>query len=170
MDINELGSLGEFLSSIAVLITLVFLLVEMRRNNGIQARQNAKETARDNSNALQAILAEDVSEIFMRGNNDGLGALSPHERYRYDIAYYVWLQTIEQAYADFHAGFYPEESLTPWANSVQGFLGSVGGAAWWNERKFWFSQQFRLDVDAVLSSYNPEAEFSGQNPRSENDT
>ena len=116
MDIGELGSLGEFLSSIAVLITLIFLLVEVKRNNKIQARQNAKETARDNGNALQAILAEDVSEIFMRGNNEGLDALSPHERYRYDIAYYIWLQTIEEAYADFRAGYYPEESLTPWAN------------------------------------------------------
>lgn len=170
MNIGELGSLGEFLSSIAVLITLIFLLVEVKRNNKIQARQNAKETARDNGNALQAILAEDVSEIFMRGNNEGLDALSPHERYRYDIAYYIWLQTIEEAYADFRAGYYPEESLTPWANSVKGFLGSNGGAAWWKERKFWFSQEFRSDVDAVLSSHNPEAEFSGQNPRNDNGT
>jgi hypothetical protein len=170
MDIGELGSLGELLSSIAVLITLTFLLVEMKRNNKIQERQNAKETARDNNNALQAILAEDVSEIFMRGNSEGLGALTAHERYRYDIAYYLWLQTIQEAYADFRAGYYPKESLTPWANSVQGFLSSNGGAAWWKERQFWFSQEFRSDVDELLSSYNPEADFSGQFPKSESGT
>ena len=48
MAISDLGSIGEFVSSMAMLITLVFLLVEMRRNNVLQARQNAKETARDN--------------------------------------------------------------------------------------------------------------------------
>ena len=169
MDISDLGSIGEFVSSMAMLITLLFLLVEMRRNNVLQARQNAKETARDNGNALQAILAEDVSEIFMRGNNEGLAALTPHERYRYDIAYYIWLQTIEVAYADYRAGFYPQESLTPWANSVQGFLSSEGGSAWWKERKFWFSQEFRSDVDSLLSTKNPEADFAGQSPRSESD-
>lgn len=173
MEIGELGSLGEFLSSIAMLVTLIFLLVEMKRSNLIQARQNAKQSARDNGmalQALQAILAADVSELFMRGNNEGLSALSPHERYRYDIAYFIWLQTIEAAYADFHAGYYPEESLTPWANSVQGFLSSSGGAEWWKERKFWFSREFRSDVDALLSVSNPEAVFSGQSPGGANVT
>ena len=114
----------------------------------------------------KAILAEDVSEIFMRGNNEGLSALTPHERYRYDIAYYIWLQSIEAAYADFRSGLYPNESLTPWANSVQGFLSSTGGTAWWKERQFWFSREFRSDVEAVLSADNPEAEFSGHAPTS----
>ncbi|MGI9326351.1 MAG: hypothetical protein ACR2PZ_14105 [Pseudomonadales bacterium] len=161
MQLSDLGSIGEFLSSIAVLTTLVLLLVELKRNNLIERRQNAKQSARDNGIALQAILAADVSEIFMRGNTEGLGALTDHERYRYDIAYYIWLQTIEAAYADFRKGLYPDESIAPWANSVQGFLSSTGGTAWWEERKFWFSQEFRLDVDRLLASDNPEAAFSG---------
>ncbi len=77
MEIGELGSIGEFLSSIAMLITLVFLLVEMKRSNTLQARQNVKQCTRDNGIALQAILAADVSELFMRGNNEGLSTLPP---------------------------------------------------------------------------------------------
>ena len=142
----------------------------MKRSNLIQARQNAKQSARDYGVALQAILAEDVSEIFMRGNNEGLNALTPHERYRYDIAYFIWLQTIEVAYADYHAGFYPKESLAPWATAVQGFLASAGGTAWWEERKFWFSREFRSDVDALLATNNPEAAFAGQSPAGANGT
>jgi hypothetical protein len=104
MGISEIGWIGEFLSSVGVLITLVFLYFEMRGNNKIQLRQNAKQTARDDVNALQSLLAEDVSELFMRGNTEGLAALTPHERYRYDIAYVVLLRTIEEAYLDFNAG------------------------------------------------------------------
>lgn len=165
MDIVELGSIGEFLSSIAMLITLVFLLVEMKRSNILQTRQNVKQCTRDNTNALQAIMAADVSEIFMRGNNEGLSALTSHERYRFDIAYFLWLSSIEAAYADYHAGYYPKGGLTQVENSVQGFLTSNGGAAWWNERKFWFSKEFRGDVDLILSSDIPEAAFAGQSPR-----
>lgn len=161
MQLSDLGSIGEFISSIAVLTTLILLLVEVKRNNVIQRRQNAKQSARDNGNALQAVLAVDVSEIFLRGNTEGLAALTAHERYRYDVTYYIWLQTIEQAYADFRVGLYPDDSIAPWANSVQGFLSSTGGTAWWEERKFWFSQEFRLDVDRLLASENPEAAFSG---------
>ena len=165
MEIAELGSLGEFFSSIAMLITLVFLLVEMRRSNTLQARQNVKQCTRENGIALQALLAADVSEIFMRGNNEGLGALTPHERYRFDLAYVVWLQSIEAAFADHHAGYYPKENLIQLENSVHGFLSSNGGKVWWNERKYWFSREFRDDVDNILSSDLPEAAFAGQSPR-----
>ena len=165
MGKDELGSIGEFLSSVGVLITLVFLYFETRRNNKILLRQNAKQTARDDVNALQSLLAEDVSELFMRGNTEGLAALTPHERYRYDIGYVIWLHTIEEAYLDFNAGFYPEESMTPWKNSVSGFLTSPGGSVWWNERRYWFTEEFRTVVDQLLSEDNPEASFSGQVPR-----
>ena len=108
----------------------------MKRSNRIQLRQNAKQTARDDANALQALLAEDVSEIFMRGNVEGLDSLSPHERYRYDIAFVIWLHTAQEAFADFNAGLYPEDSLVSWKNSVPGFLSTKGGSRWWRERKY----------------------------------
>lgn len=76
-----------------------------------------KQCTRDNGMALQAILAADVSELFMRGN------------------------------------------------SIHGFLCSNGGKAWWNEREFWFSKEFRVDVDTILSSDVPEAVYAGQSPR-----
>ena len=87
MQLSDLGSIGEFVSSIAVLTTLILLLVEVKRNNVIQRRQNAKQSSRDNGIALQAVLAADVSEIFLRGNTEGLTALTAHERYRYDVTY-----------------------------------------------------------------------------------
>ena len=166
MEIVELGSLGELLSSIAMLITLIFLLIEMKRSNTLQRRENVKQSSRDNSNALKALLAEDVSEIFMRGNNEGVTALTPHERYRYDIAYYLWLQTIEFAHADHRAGYFIEENLNQMGISVQGFLSSPGGGVWWRERQYWFNKSFRNYVDEILAADIPEAVFAGQSPRS----
>ena len=42
VDISELGAIGEFVSSIAVLVTLVFLTLETRRNSRLLARTNSR--------------------------------------------------------------------------------------------------------------------------------
>ena len=165
MDISQLGDVGEFVSSLGVLVTLIFLVVEMRRNNRLQLRANANQAARDDVISLQTIIHEDVSELFLRGNEQGLASLTPHERYRFDLAYTVWLHPIQQAYADFHAGFYPAENLVPYENSLPGFLCTPGGAEWWDQRKFWFTNQFREDVERLLANNPNEAGFAGPRPR-----
>jgi hypothetical protein len=170
MELNQLGSVGEFISSIGVLATLIFLVVEMRRNNRLQLRAAAKQTAREDVTSLQSLLQEDVAELFLRGNEQGLSSLTPVERYRFDLAYVIWLHSIEQAYADFHAGTYPAENLVAYENSVPGFLSTPGGAEWWNQRKFWFSHQFRDDVEMLLAKRGEEAGFAGPTPRSSAET
>jgi hypothetical protein len=34
-------------------------------------------------------------------------------------------------------------------DSASGFLSTPGGAAWWKERKMWFSHEFRKEVEAM---------------------
>ena len=166
MEIAELGALGEFISSIAVLVTLVFLTLETRRNSRFLARSNARQSIDGNREALSELLDKEVSELFYRGNLKGLDSLAPEERYRFDIAYVIWLQAGEQAFADSRAGFFDAEHLISWENSIPGFLSTPGGAEWWQERRVWFSHDFRNDVDRMLTSLNREAKQSGPLPRS----
>lgn len=166
MEIAELGAIGEFISSIAVLVTLVFLTLETRRNSRYLARSNSRQSIDGNREALSELLDKEVSELFYRGNLKGLSSLTPEERYRFDIAYAIWLQAGEQAFADARAGFFDAEHLISWENSIPGFLSTPGGAEWWQERRVWFSLEFRNEVDGMLTKFNPEVEQSGPQPRS----
>lgn len=165
MEIAELGSIGEFISSIAVLITLVFLTLETRRNSRYLARSNARQSIDGNREALGELLDKEVSELFYRGNLKGLDALTPEERYRFDIAYAIWLQAAEQAFADSRAGFFDADHLISWENSIPGFLSTPGGVEWWKQRRVWFSHEFRNDVDRMLTNTKGEVEQSGPQPR-----
>ena len=109
-------------------------------------------------------LEKEVSELFYRGNLEGLDALDPRERYRFDIAYAISLQSGEQAFADARAGFFDPEHLLSWQNSIPGFLSTPGGRAWWRERRDWFTHDFRDEVDAMLENADEIALRSGPNP------
>ena len=165
MEISELGAIGEFVSSIAVLVTLVFLTTETRRNSRLLARANSRSAIENNREALSQLIDKEVSELFYRGNLEGLSSLSPEERYRFDIAYVIWLQAAEQAFADARAGFFDPEHLLSWQNSIPGFLSTPGGREWWQDRRDWFTHDFRDEVDSMLASADEVALRSGPKPR-----
>ena len=165
MEISELGAIGEFVSSIAVLVTLIFLTLETRRNSRLLSRANSRSAIENNREALSQLIDREVSELFYRGNLEGLRSLDPEERYRFDIAYVIWLQAAEQAFADARAGSFDPEHLLSWQNSIPGFLSTPGGREWWQDRRDWFTHSFRAEVDAMLASADEVALRSGPRPR-----
>ena len=160
MTIAELGSLGEFFASLAVLITLVFLVIQMRQNTSTMRRTNARHAFENNSIALAALLDEGVSELFIRGLNS-LDNLSEVERYRFDAAFTMWLQACEQTFIDYRDGTLGSDQVVVLENAIPGYLSTPGGSVWWKERQVWFSHAFRDDVTRLCSRPPVEAEKAG---------
>jgi hypothetical protein len=165
MSISELGALGEFIASIGVLATLIILVFELRRNTKLQLRSNSRQAYIQNGDALQALLDPEVSELFLRGNNEGLSSLTPEERYRFDIAYVLWLISCEQAYSDYREGLFPLDQWEAFENSISGWLTTPGGSEWWRERNVWFGRMFRIEIDSMLENPKQEAQRAGPKPR-----
>ena len=160
MSIAELGSLGEFFASIAVLITLVFLVIQMRQNTRTMRRTNVRLSMEHNTRALSELIDESVAEIFLRGQKS-LDSLSEVERYRFDLAFTMWLQSVDQAFADYREGMFAADQLVPYQNSLAAFLTTPGGEAWWKERQVWFSPAFRDDVARICAQPSLEAAKAG---------
>ncbi len=162
MTISELGGLGEFLSSIAVLTTLIFLVIQLRQNAKLMRRANARLASDANSRTLVALLDEGVSELFIKGLNS-LESLSEVERYRFDNAFANWLYACEEAFIDQREGMFPTDQFVKYANAVPGYLTTPGGTQWWKESQTWFNPAFRVDVDRLCANLTSEAAKSGPN-------
>lgn len=160
MTISELGSLGEFFASIAVLVTLIFLVRQMRQNTNALLRANVRQSTEHNDRALVELLDEGVADIFLRGLKS-LENLSEVERYRFDLVFTMWLKSVEQAFEDFREGMFAADQLVAYENSIPGFLTTPGGADWWSERQVWFSQAFRADVVRLCALPPAEASRAG---------
>ena len=162
MTISELGSLGEFVASIAVLVTLIFLVIQMRQSTATMRRANIRHATENNSRALTALLDEGVSEIFIRGLRS-LDDLSEVERYRFDNAFHQWLTSCEQIFIDQREGNFSADDFTVYENAVPGYLATPGGNAWWEERQVWYSRAFREEVARLCA--RPPAEAARAGPK-----
>jgi hypothetical protein len=80
MNWEAIGAMGETIGALAVLITLVYLALQIRQNTH-QIRVSATQDSIHLWNSLgQTILSNpDTAELIEKGNND-LSELSPEER------------------------------------------------------------------------------------------
>jgi hypothetical protein len=161
MNLETLGNIGDFVGGIAVIVTLAYLAVQMRLNTKAIQHSNTRQAAAAQSNALQlAVGSEEQASLSLKGFRS-LSELTDVERYRFDLGLLIWLQAVEQAFADHRDGIFPYDSLLPYINAVAGFLNTPGGSAWWNQRKTWFTVSFREEVDTILSNASAESLADG---------
>ncbi len=83
MDLTQLAQLGEFIGGVAVLATLVYLALELRRGRST-AQAASVDALAAGLNAFNADFhnSAELCEIFMRGSNDP-ESLDPVERARF---------------------------------------------------------------------------------------
>jgi hypothetical protein len=158
MTISQLGSIGEFVGAIGVVVTLVYLAFQIRQNT-TQLERNAsmaKAAAVNNSNIAlrqtrQAIFeAEAVSSLFLAGNKD-YSALSELELLRYRLV----LQNITDVMLDIYSqtletNFSPENWESQGVNLVRRILDTDGGRWFWSNYKENYPAAFRQEVDRIL--------------------
>jgi len=157
VTLNDLGNFGEFVGSIGVVISLIFVGLEIRKHTKETRRVNARYTAGDHARALHAIVKDDETAILVVTGFSDVKSMPPVERYRFDMMLLVWLQAIEQAFTDFRNGDMEEDHLTGYRNAVPSILNAPSGKIWWAERKYWFSHAFRREVEELMT--NPPEEY-----------
>lgn len=164
MTLNELANVGEFLGGIGVIITLIFVGVQLRQNTRAVQRSSAREAG----NALVASVqvytdSAELSEIILRAF-ESIESLTPVERYRFDSWMYGWMHAHEQEHLASRESSYLDELLAPKRRAIAGYLLSPGGARWWNERRTWFTDYFQSVVDGIVADPPPGFETSGNRP------
>ena len=161
MNWDAIGASAEMLAAIGVIISLVYLSLQMRHNTVAIRRSNARQTTSDNNGALRSIAEnEDLAAVLLQGFAS-LDELNRVGRYRFDLA--QWLTNVEQTFADFTEGNISDSTIVVYRNTVPGFLNTPGGAAWWDERKVWFSPEFRETVESLRA--NPASEATAAGPK-----
>ena len=164
MTLGELANVGEFLSGIGVIITLIFVGVQLRQNT----RAIQRSTAREAGNALVAavtVTAEsaELSDIIVRAL-ESPESLTVVEKTRFDSWFYCWLHAHEQEHLVSRESVYLDELLAPKRRAIAGNLLTLGGAQWWQERRAWFTDHFQAVVDDIIANPPPGFEQSGHGP------
>ena len=132
MSIEALGNIGDFLGGVAVLITLIYLAIQIRGNTKATQSDNRARVAMDYMEVLEPENDPELSRIFVNGlrNYPDL----PAE----DLARFGWYINrhslfFQAVYARFEKGQLEKETYNAYLNWYCCLVATPGGSKWFND-------------------------------------
>ena len=156
MSLELWSSLAQIVGSVGVVVSLIFVGLQIRHNTGALQRNEHNSTMAQWTVIRMAIAQHrDIAELMTAGLQGG--ALDPADQLRLE----QMLQ--ENAWASFHIwdrtqrGVFPRGTFELTAGPLlASILTTPRGEAWWHDAKhIGFLPAFVADVDAVLAHSKP---------------
>jgi hypothetical protein len=164
---ETLGNLGDFLGGIGVVVTLVYLALQIRQNTRA-TRAASFHAVTDARNRVNVSISEsaEMARIFMVGSEDR-SALSPEDRVRFDLTCLSYLHVVESMHYQAMVGAGEKGLVDAEARSLASLLSDPGVRDWWYENPHAFGpragdHQTRGRLAAVRRGARREASSSAQ--------
>lgn len=134
MTIEQLGSLGELIGAILVLVTLVFLASQLRAQNAIARSDGHRDLIKQLASLHARLGQDDYAALLVRGWQD-LESLDHQKRTRFDIFLHEYLHICEQAFYMGKDRYLPAGAYDAFMNAGAVFIGPPGARSWWQHSR-----------------------------------
>ena len=150
MSLSDLASLGSFVSGLAVLATLVFLLLQTRQNTLALQRAEANATqAQISAWRIPIINSREVAKLLTSAGSEGVDDVDLL-RFNFLMSEIVW--SFVHVWSRDRAGLLPMGGWMPVGGLLAQRLSTGRGPTWWEQNKSTVPPAFRVDVDNLLAS------------------
>ena len=152
MTIGELGSVGDFISSIAVIVSLVYLAIQIKKGTEA-ARTSTYQSVVSDFATLNGTMAADpeLSILFVNGMED-FDALDSAEKARISQVFFAVFHFFENMFYQYRKGYLEDEVWLGWKRLMLTYYARPGFQTWWSLRRDVFSESFA----AFLESSRPD--------------
>jgi len=151
MTLQQLAWLSEIIAAVAILISILFLIFEVRRNTRESKRQSTEESTSHRSEFLRMIAADDELAKLLAQGLTGKG-LDTHRWFRFNMYFYAIFVEFELNQRKFQSGNMDIELWHAWLDAYRWWLQFPGVRKWWSLKPAGLTPSFRAFVDAELSS------------------
>jgi len=149
MNWDAIGALAELAAAVGVIITLVYLAVQIRQSSSLVAQNNklldvsVANSIRDAQNEISRILASDqsVAGVWWKGLDDR-SSLSDGDKQQFDSLMYLQFSGAQQGLATAS-----EETML----SLRWTLGNAGARHWWAEYESLFTEPMQKFVQELTN-------------------
>lgn len=158
MDLQSLANLSEVIGSIVVVLSLIYLAVQVRQNTQAQRMENYSRGL-DRLAAMQSMISQgsEISLLLSKGAINS-SKLTSEERVRFTWALYEMFGAFEFMFQASKSHAIPEEVWTRWSAGVAYWLALPGVQTWWQARPLPFTVSFTALVDSLLKDNPTDAE------------
>jgi hypothetical protein len=137
--LEDIGNLGDFISGIAVVVTIIYLTIQIRQNTASVRAATIQSAAQANAEMLDHFVRDpELYRIYQAGTCDFEG-LSPEGRFRFASIMGSMLHRVEGMVYQSANGLLPPESWAGGANRIRGAFLLPGTCAWWERGKHAFN-------------------------------
>jgi hypothetical protein len=151
LTLTDLANLGEFVGGIVVVVSLIYLAVQVQHNTASLRTENYARTL-ERISAMQSMLGGDpeLTEVHARGIADAT-SIGPLDRIRLTWWLMEAFGAFEFMFHQARAGSLPEEVWERWEATIAWWLTHPGVQAWWSGKPTPFSKSFSEFVDRCIA-------------------
>ena len=153
MSLEDLANLGELFGGVAVVVSLVYLAVQVRHGSSA-ARTATTAGILGNSAHMNSIMAGDVAPVIAKRRAGE--SLDEEDTFRYSTFMYGIMSQHWQVHYQFHQGMLDDEIFEAYRRRTRFILQNPGVLEWWAEFAFRFPDSFREWVDALIRELREE--------------
>ena len=150
-DLSQLANIGELVGGIAVLITLIYLAVQIRQNTNtlkVTSFRNAKQEF----NRLNMAIAQsaELTEIFDKAMHS-FDTLSPQDQIRANWIWMSYTNIWETLFHEIKDSIGHEEIWRSEERNIKLVFKLGGYRHWWRENPLGGTSEFRLYMDNLFN-------------------
>ena len=152
MTLSDLGNLGEFISAVAVVISLLYLAGQIRQNTRT-VRASVHHASSLAWNTLNLACGSDAaaSSLLLRGSDD-YSQLDRDERFRYTLIMRSVMGTHNDVFHQFRERLISEEVWAAHCRVIAATLARPGAREWWERNRQLFSETFQQEISRLLAA------------------
>ena len=159
MTLDQLGNIGEITGSIAVIISIIYLAIQIRTNTEAE-RTSTYQAVVSDFGAINNAMAStpELSHMFVEAMED-YHQLSPDEKARISQLFFQCFRYFENMFYQHRKGYLDEEVWTGWKRLMLTYYARPGFQTWWEHRRDVYSESFAIfleteKLDRKIPSYH----------------
>ena len=151
MNWEAIGAIGEILGAVAVLITLIYLAIQIRLNTLEIRAGRVESTLKDQAKYNEFLASDaDLARIYWTAIED-IDKLNENEKRRWLHLCSIMLRNSEVAYYHHRQGYLPEDIHQSRERWIRLFMGTSGFRWWWKQYASILDPEFVQYVESITS-------------------
>jgi hypothetical protein len=163
MSLNDLANIGQVIGAIAVVISLIYVALQIRQNTNAVRSATAQTVHEHFARWYRLVAADDELAKIVASGLRNYESLSEQERVRFIAAFMAFLSYSQNAFLKWREGLLASPLWLGWELVIMNLVCAPGGKAFWKERAYMFGDEFRryIDDDLIKREPHPDAKPMG---------
>ena len=156
MNWDAIGTIAELLGTVAIVVTLIYLIKQIRQSTDTAQGTTFHSITRARNEYNLALASDpDLVDLLLRGNTD-YRSLDRKDRFRYTVLIRGIFDMIQDNWIQYKKGLIPPEIWRQNEAGILDILATPGGKLYFKRERHRFASDLLPEIEKILAAANQE--------------